>query len=371
MKALLKKKSLFMLCLVVVLMGALVIGGCGQPQAPAAPGEPTPAPAPAPAPDTGQTFEFSLAHMWPGGHPHEVDFAQKWGADLYEASNGRITIVSYPGGTLLPGPEIYEGVVQGVADLGMGVYAYTRGRFPFIETFLLPGIRVTSARGASEAIMEGIATFDPEELHDVKHVFTFGAGDGYLFSKEPITSLADLRGMQIGGTAGPRADAIRALGATEVILPMPEWYEALDRGIMEAGIAPLEALQGFRIGEVTADYMLATPYLYNQIFFFVMNLDAWNSMPPDLQEIFMEYSNQYYEEMMKGLFDKLGEQAYEWTKSIKDPDPQIIYLDPAEEQQMLELIEPIQGAYAAELDAKGMPGTEIVNLAKELTEKYN
>jgi TRAP-type transport system periplasmic protein len=219
--------------------------------------------------------------------------------------------------------------------------------------------------------MEGIKRFDPAELHDVHHVFTFAAGEGYLMSKKPITSLADMRGMQIGGTAGPRAEAIRALGATEVILPMPEWYEALDRGIMEAGICPLEALQGFRIGEVTADYMLSTPYLYNQIFFFVMNLDAWNSMPADLQEIFTDYSNQYYEEMMKGLFDELGEKALEFTKNIKGKDPQINYLSAADEKKMVELIEPILDAYAAELDGKGLPGAEIVNLAKELTEKYN
>ena len=366
MKAFLKKKNILTSSLVVILMISLIITGCGGGQPADTPGTPS-----TPAPDSGEVFEFSMAHMWPGGHPHEVDFAQQWGEELYEASGGRISIVSYPGGTLLSGPETYEGVVQGVADLGMGVYAYTRGRFPFIETFLIPGIRVTSAQGGSEAVMEGIQKFDPEELHDVHHLFSFSAGDGYLMSKEPIRSLADMEGMQIGGTAGPRADAIRAMGATEVILPMPEWYEALDRGIMEAGICPLEALQGFRIGEVTADYMLSTPYLYNQIFFFVMNRDAWNSMPADLQEIFTDITNKYYENMMKGLFDELGEQALEWTKSIKDQGPEIVYLDAADEEKMRELIEPIMGQYAAELTERGLPGQEMLDLAIELTEKYN
>jgi TRAP-type transport system periplasmic protein len=108
-----KEKEVFTISLVIILMGALIVAGCGGQPAPA---PSTPSAPSTPAPDTGQTFEFSLAHMWPGGHPHEVDFAQKWGADLEKASNGRIKIVSYPGGTLLSGPETYEGVVQGVAD---------------------------------------------------------------------------------------------------------------------------------------------------------------------------------------------------------------------------------------------------------------
>lgn len=374
MKAFLKKNKLFTLGLVIVLMGALMVAGCGEPAeepAPAPDNDVDAEPAPADPDDNGETFEFSLSHMWPGGHPHEVDFAQEWADDLYEASNGRIEIVTYPGATLVSGPETYEGVVQGVADLGMGVYAYTRGRFPFIETFLLPGMFITSAEGGSEAIMEGIETFDPEELHDVHHIFTFTAGEGYLMSSESITTMEDLEGMEIGVTAGPRADAINALGATDVVLPMPEWYEALDRGIMEGGISPMEALEGFRIGEVTADYMLSTPFLYNQIFFFVMNQEAWNSMPADLQEIFMEISNEYYEDMMKGLFDELNERGLEFTRDIKDTDPVINTLDPEEEQRWLELIDPIMGEYAEELNERGLPGEEILDLAQELTDKYN
>ncbi len=365
-----KKKALLPVVVFVTLMlVASIFSGCGGQTAPKTPAAPSTPAAPAPAP--GKTFEFSLAHMWPAGHPHEVEFAQPWAAELFEKSGGRIKIVSYPGGTLLSGPETYEGVVQGVADLGMGVYAYTRGRFPFIEAFLLPGLNVTTAKGSSLAVMEGIAKFDPAELHDVYHLFTFAAGEGYLMSKKLIKSLEDIQGMQIGGTAGPRAEAIRALGATEVILPMPEWYEALDRGIMEAGICPLEALQGFRLGEVTADYILATPMLYNQLFFFVMNKDAWDSMDADLQKIFTEVTDKYYNEMMAGLFDDLGQRALKFTAEVKGKDPIITYMDAAEQQRWTDRIKPILDKYADELTAKGLPGREIVDMAVELTNKYS
>jgi len=98
-----------------------------------------------------------------------------------------------------------------------------------------------------------------------------------LFTKKPIETLVDLEGMQIGATAGLRADAVSFLGASPIVQPMPEWYESLSKNIMQGGIAPVETLQGFRLGEVLADYITLTPFLFSQLFFVVMNNDKWNS----------------------------------------------------------------------------------------------
>ncbi|MDZ4133186.1 MAG: ABC transporter substrate-binding protein, partial [Dethiobacteria bacterium] len=90
--------------------------------------------------DDAQVYEFTLAHFFPAVHPAETELVQGWAAALDEASGGRIKITSYPGETLLKGPEIYEGVVSGIADIGLSAFFYTRGRFPVLVAFVLPGI---------------------------------------------------------------------------------------------------------------------------------------------------------------------------------------------------------------------------------------
>ena len=162
---------------------------------------------------------------------------------------------------MLKGPEIYEGITKGVADVGISVYAYNAGRFPVVEAFLLPGISWDSAVSAGKALTEGIETLNPEELQDTHHLMSFSTGPGQLLMKTPVESLDDLQGLEIGATAGPRGDALNMLGATPVVMPMPDVYEAQSRGVIQGVIAPYEALKGFKLVDVT-DYITHTPFLY-------------------------------------------------------------------------------------------------------------
>jgi len=343
------------------MLTTLIIVGCGKPAA--TPGE-TPKPA-----DT-KPVELRLAHFFPATHPVETEIITGWAKAIAEATDGRVKITSYPAGTLVPAAEIYEGVVQGVADIGISVYAYTRGRFPVIETFLLPGINFNNSKVSSFAAMEGIKKLNPQEIQDVKHLWTWGSGPGDLMMKTtPVRKLEDIRGLEIGATAGPRADGLKMLGATPVILPMGEWYEALSRGIMHGGVAPVETMQGFRLGEVTGDYITLTPFLYNQLFFSVMNLDKWNSLSPDIQKIITETTEKFYAENLPGLWDKINERGLKWAKDQKPRE--VITLSKEENARWIEAIQPVQNDYVEFLNSRGLPGEEILKTVKEIAEKYN
>lgn len=367
-----KKKLLTLFIVIMLLSWVVIVPGCAvEPdEEPAEPEEPVePDEEPVEPEEPVETFELSLAHFWPGAHVVETELVADWGKAIEEATDGQVKVESYPGGTLAPGPEIYESVVQGVADIGISVYAYTRGRFPVIETFLLPGIGYNTSRAASMAVMEGIERFDPEEIKDTKHILSFSTGPGHLMIDRPIQSMDDLSGLEIGATAGPRADAIEYLGATPVILPMPEWYEALERGMMVGGVAPLEVLEGFRLGEVTGDYITLTPLLYSQKFFMVMNLETWDSLPTDIQIVIEDVSAEYFEENLAGLWDRINESGLEWVKGMKPVE--IIELSPEEEARWMEEIVPVQEEHRQFLLEQGLPADEILDAAIEIAEKYN
>jgi len=316
-----------------------------------------------------EVYEFRLAHFWPASHVIETEVAQGWSKAVYEASDGRIIITSFPAETLSRATEIYEGVVEGVADIGISIYAYTRGRFPVLETLLLPGVSFYNSEASSWAAMEAIAILDPVELHDVHHVWTWGSGPADLVSKKPIRTLEDLKGLQIGATAGPRADGLQALGATPVIMPMSEWYEALSRGVMDGGVTPLETLVGFRLGEVTADYVTLTPFLYNQLFFNVMNKESWNKLPADLQQIFTDATAEFYAATIPKLWDRINATGYQYALELKDVD--VTVLSPEETERWVAFLPPIQDAYVTFLNDRGLPGEEILQTMKGLADKYN
>lgn len=72
------------------------------------------------------TVELKLAHFFPGSHPAEVELIQPWAKAIEEATNGQVKITSYPNQTLLQADAIYDGVVNGIADLGLSCFSYTR-----------------------------------------------------------------------------------------------------------------------------------------------------------------------------------------------------------------------------------------------------
>ncbi|KUO78327.1 MAG: hypothetical protein APF81_22355 [Desulfosporosinus sp. BRH_c37] len=339
----------------------LSVAGCG-----ASPSNSAPA---TPAAEAPKPIELKLAHFFPATHTAEKDIAQGWIKAVEKATNGRVKITSYPAETLLKSAETYEGVVKGVADIGMSAYAYTRGRFPVVETFLLPGIGNKNSKTASLALMDGIKTLNPKELQDTHHLFSWATGPGNLMSQTPMRELKDIKGLGIGATAGPRGDAIKLLGATPITMPMPEWYEALQKGIMKGGVAPLESMQGFRLGEVTGNYITMTPFLYNQAFFLTMNLAKWNTIPADVQKQITEATATFYAANVPSMFDKINEAGLKWTQDKKKVE--IINLSDAETAKWIELIKPLQTEYVTFLNGKGLEGEKILSTVKDLADKNN
>lgn len=358
MLKILRLKSLFVIG-ILLFVTTLVLAGCGGGQ-PAEKGQEKAAVKP---------VTLNLAHFWPATHEMETKIVKGYIEEIEKATNGKVKINSFPAGTLIPAQETYDGVVKGVADMGISVYAYNRGRFPVVETFLLPGVGFNNSVAASEALAEGIKKFDPQELKDTHHLFSFAAGPGDLFTKKPIRKLADLKGMQIGATAGLRADAVGLLGASPVVQPMPEWYESLSKGIMQGGVAPLETLKGFRLGEVSGDYITLTPFLYNQAFFLTMNNDKWNSLPADVQKAITEVSDKYAKEVMNPWFNSIDKGGLDDRKTKSKVE--VITLSDSEKALWLSKLKPLEAQYIKTLNEKGLNGAEIVKGVKELADKYN
>jgi TRAP-type C4-dicarboxylate transport system substrate-binding protein len=314
-------------------------------------------------------YELSLAHLWPEGHAFEQRIVQPMAKEISDLTNGKVIITSYPGGTLLKGPEIYEGVVQGTADMGTSVYAYNAGRFPVVEAFLLPGISWATAKACGAALTEGLEMFNPEEIQDTHLLFSFGTGPGHLLMKDPpVRKLEDLNGLEIGATAGPRGEGLAMLGATPVVLPMPEVYEAQSRGVINGVVGPYEAMTAFKLSDVT-DYITDTPFLYVNYFFLTMNKDKFDSLPAPYQEVVTTVSQKYFEEIALGLFDDLNQEALDAAQAAKDIE--MITLDEAEQARWTDKLAPTFDNYAKVLDDQGLDSAAILQAVNDLSAKYN
>ncbi len=311
--------------------------------------------------------ELRLAHFFPGTHPAEKDLVLPWAEAITEATGGMIKITSYPGQTLIQADAIYEGVISGIADIGLSCFSYTRGRFPVLEAFELPGILYSNSKVASKVAWEGIKELNPEEVQDTKLLMVFATGPGDLFTKVPVRNLADMRGLEIRAT-GLSAKTIEALGGIPVAMPQSDAYEALSKGVVKGNLSPIEVLGGWRHAEVT-DYLTLTPFLYNTLFFITINLDTWNSLEPDIQAAIEAVSEEYFEQVAMGLWDIQNETALKWA--VEETRQEIITLTEQEQRLWMQLIEPIVAEYLDSINKLGHSGQEILESVKALADKYN
>jgi len=314
---------------------------------------------PAAAAENQETYEFNYAVFFPATHL-QAQTAEAWAREVEMRSDGRIKITMFHGGTLSKAAQTYEAVVSGVADIGMSVFAYTRGRFPLLEGLDLPlgyPDGVTATRVANDMVKK----YRPEELSDVHVLYLHAHGPGILASKKPVATVADMAALKIRAT-GLSAKIVTALGGTPVSMSQGDTYEALQKGVVDATFCPVETLKGWKQGEVI-DYVVDTRAIgYTTAMFAVMNKDRWAKLPKELQQVVTEVSEEW-----------ILKQGEAWDKSdrqgeafVRDLGKEFIDLPEAQEAALVEAMKPVYDEYVQATESQGLPGKAFLADLQEM-----
>jgi TRAP-type C4-dicarboxylate transport system substrate-binding protein len=298
-------------------------------------------------------IELSYSIFFPAPHKHTV-LAGEWAKEVEKRTDGRVKITLYPGGTLTPADKCYDGVVQGISDMGMSVLAYTRGKFPLTEVIDLP-LGYKSGVAATRLINQYYDKFKPKEFNEVEIMYFHAHGPGFLHTKEAVKNLEDLKGKKIRST-GLSAKVVGALGGTPVAMPMGETYDSLRRGVVEGSMAPLEALEGWKWGEVVKYTTKSYGAAYSTGFFVAMNKDKWNVLPPDIQKIIEKVNREWIDKTGR-MWDSIDKSGTDYTLKRGN---QIIPLTLEEDRRWAKAVQPILDDYEKKMKEKGLPGEEAL-----------
>ncbi len=303
-----------------------------------------------------KAIALNYSNFFPAPHKNSI-LSDQWCKEVEKRTGGKVKISYFPGGTLTPAAQTYDNVVKGIADIGFSVLGYTRGKFPMMGMLDNP-LGYKSGLQATRLANAYYQKFKPKELDEVHVLYLHGHGPGIIHTKKPVAKLEDLKGMKIRaqGTVVP---VVQALGAAPVGTTMPETYDALRTGVADGAMAPYEALQGWKWGEVisssTEDYGCA----YTATMFVVMNKAKWNSLPPDVQKVMTEVSAEWIDKQGK-VWDEIDKEGKEF--SVKRGN-KTIALSKEEDARWAAKTRPILDEYAKGLKAKGFPGDEALKFA--------
>ena len=303
-------------------------------------------------------FRLTYSVFFPATHVHS-QLAVEWANEVYARTSGRVKIEVYPGCVLSAAGENYECVVQGVTDLGMSCFSYSRGMFPMMEGLDLP-LGYRDGQQATRIANAYYRTFLPDELKDVKVMYIHAHGPGVLATKGHPEKVADLKGKSIRGT-GVSALVIRALEGNAIGMGQPDTYEALRKGVVEGTLCPVETLKGWRQGEVIDSVVKIPSAGYTTAMFVVMNLDTWRKMPQDIRQIIMQVNDEWIPKHGKA-WDEADAAGEEFVLGL---GKSIGTLSPEEDALAREKIAPVLEEWARSVEERGLPGQKALEFLKE------
>ncbi len=251
-------------------------------------------PTPASAQSSDQVFRWRYGIYFPSLNSLEGRNVTKFVKAVYERSKGRLLIDVFPGGMLGYSAFTHHRVVRdGLLEMGTTMSA-AMIEAPEWETLS----HVLLFRTREDAVKAWEIAF-PEleraalEKFDVKLLGSLIPEFDHMFSKAPLPTIADWKGHKFRAWQKQLACWFEKMGATPMVIPYHEAYTALSTGQVEGNSGMLKAALDVKFHEVTK--YVSTGWRPNMPFFVtVVNKDAWNKLPPDLQQILAEEGEKYF-----------------------------------------------------------------------------
>jgi len=290
----LRKKLLFGF-MAAMLVAGTVLAGCAAP----APGEGAAQPAP-----VEKVYKWRIMNMEARGGDLWNNVYKFFIDPVKEMSGGRIEMEQFAAGEIVEQADFTEAIATGVAEIALDASIFHPEEIGYSVQFGVPGgcrnndewQEFYTDYGYQKYLQD--ESFTPMGIKLLGHQTEFG---NVMTLKESISSFADLEGLKIR-TVGSNAKTYENLGASVVTFSVGETYESLATGVIDgASVGALPCAIDRSLHEVCKCFINEPLAPASCGMRMIMNLETWESLPDDLQEILwrakIEHSARYWQAM--------------------------------------------------------------------------
>ena len=304
------------LLLGILLVAGLILGSCAQPApapAPAPSPAPTPTPAPTPAPTPGKEWVPPVPGMKPGeenlyfeyihasGHPQnpprppmEKAFREYFYEELEKRTQGRFKVKMAYGGILGGSTDLPHLCGAGVVDMA-GITGPNPAEFTYLS-IPTAGWYTLDLDFNTKQLAEYVGRHPlSAEVLDRNNLVYTGVnmyGPNYLHIRKGIPKIEkaeDLKGLQLGTWSKVSRMWAAEIGMVPVATIVPEVYEGLQKGILDAVVMSQGDHMFEQIGQ-----SIGTGAGGSSPGFAFMNKDKWNQLPQYIKDLWWELYPEYW-----------------------------------------------------------------------------
>jgi TRAP-type C4-dicarboxylate transport system substrate-binding protein len=313
-----------------------------------------------PAKVSAKAVELSFSNHLPAVHPYVKEVFEPWAAEIEKRTNGRYKVNVFSSETLAKARDQYDMLLKGGIDITFVVGTHYPGRFPMFDVASLPFTLPHGAKAKDgELIRNKIMNkyIIPAHFKDVQVMWTSRYAPTVIqMVKKPIRVKEDLKGLIIGNPGGPiTSTAMKLLGATSERVATPDVYNALERGMVDGQILPLETAVSHKFYEVVKWITMAN--FGASVNLVCMNKKKWDRISAADQKIFVELFD-WAEKKMDAVTMKAIDNA---KKVLTDKGIELIELTPAELTRWKEACKDVESNWVAQMEEKKLPAKAMVN----------
>lgn len=312
-----------------------------------------------PSKPDGKVYDLNFNIATGPTHPFITELSEPWAEYVNEKTDGRVNIHLFPNVALGPLTKAYDDLSGGVYDFGMVIGGY------LIDTPLYPMsiADLPFAIPNSHVATEVMTKFKEKYMNDV-----FGKGvtflstsstDPYqLVSKKPVESLEDIKHMKINSSLPGVIEVLKQLEAVPVSQPNTEIYEGIQRGIVDGAIYTGTGSVSFKFYEVAPYMTMLDVATASQTL--GMSTSTFESLPEDIQTMFLEDFGPRFAEKMAEMYDNLLENDGPNQYVQEAENGRLIELSGAELDGFRASAEPYWNSWVEEANKRGYPGDEMM-----------
>lgn len=317
--------------------------------------------------DADKVYEFSLSMHDASTTPSAV-YIQSWIDKIYEATDGHVKITLHDNSTLSAAADIGVNVTDGAVDIGWLYTSYYAGQFPLSDVINLPFQGFGDPVVSTEVLWDLYDEYEEvsNEWAGYKLLMLYG-NPGMIFGSAdtPITSVADLAGRSMRCPSGAITDLLIAWGASPITMAPPDVYEALEKNNISGYVFEPSGIVNFSLQEVTS-YYTDLP-MYDGPFGLIMNLDSWNSLPEEYQEIIEGLSGR---DASIGAAEAFAAAVEDARATIEAAGGEFVSVSDEAKAEFAVEADKYAATWSESMTNDGFDGAAYLARAKELAEKY-
>lgn len=287
-------------------------------------------------------------------------FIPRVNEELAKSNNYKINWQEAYGGQIVKPRGVLEGIKLGLGDIGIVTTIFHNSALPSQGISAVTPFVAADARVVAQAVDE-IAKEFPQmnvELAAENQVYlaTGVVLDTYqMFSKTPINSLSDLEGQKVAG-AGYNLRYLEGInGAAGVRGGLPNFYNMLQTGVVDAAMLWPEAAKTFKIAEV-APYMLKADLGAVNSKTVTVNSDVWAGLPDEVKDVLQTVAVEYRDHVASVAMDRADASL----KAYVDGGGTVVEMTTEARQAWADSMPNIAVDWANGLDAAGAPGSDML-----------